>query len=93
MPATIIGLTTDPDDDAKPCWLLGDSAQTSLELPAEARWIVEQVSLWHPKLPGDLESELEAEARRSTQRPPAWVALALVGVLVVIVVLALANLR
>lgn len=90
---TTFELSTDPDDEGSPRWVLGDTPQPRLELPAEPRYIVEQVSLWNPKLSAELETELEAEARRTSQRPPAWLALALVGVLVMIIVLALANLR
>jgi hypothetical protein len=88
-----IVLDTDGEDELAPRWLLGDEPQPRLELPAESLWIVEQVSLWTPKLPDDLEGELAAEARRTAPRPPAWVALALVGVLVAIIVLALARLQ
>ena len=86
-------LSPDSDEEQAPRWVLGDTPQLRLELPAESRFIVEDVSLWNPKLPAELETELEAEARRTSQRPPAWLALALVGVLVVIIVLALANLQ
>ena len=89
---TTFELSTDSDDEHAPRWVLGDTPQPRLELPAEPRFIVEEVSLWNPKLPSELETELEAEARR-TSRPPVWLALALVGVLVLIIVLALANLQ
>ena len=90
---TTVELSTDSDDELVPRWMLGDEPQAQLQLPAEPRFIVEEVALWNPKLPSELETELEAEARRTSQRPPAWLALALVGVLVVIIVLALANLH
>ncbi len=67
---------------------IGGELQRELSLPAEPRWIVARVASWSPKLPKDLESELDAEARG---RPPlsANIAIVLVAVLMMIIAVGL----
>jgi hypothetical protein len=80
-------------NDRAPRWHRGDAPQPELVLPSESRWIVDRVDGWSPQLSADLESKLEAEARRGAARLPGWVALALVGILLLIVAVALTRLR
>ncbi len=59
--------------------------QPTLVLPEQARWFVDRVTPWSPKLDADLEQELALEVQE-TAGPPPWVPLALTGMLIAIII-------
>lgn len=61
-------------------------AQPELVLPEQARWFVDRVAGWAPRLTPELEEELSEELG-SASAPPAWVTLLLSGVLLAIIII------
>jgi hypothetical protein len=81
--------TVSMDENAGVRWIAGDHERDELVVPDESIWIVDRVDSWSPKLPPELALELEDAARRDARRPSPWTALALVGILLLIIALAL----
>lgn len=67
-------------------YLRAGDEQAVLVLPEQARWFVDRVASWTPKLTPELEEELEEQAV-SVAAPPAWVTLTLSGVLLAIIII------
>lgn len=74
-------LRFDPEDDAR-AYLVDGEPRDRLEVGEMARWFVDRVAKWQPDLPEGL---TRARDERTVARP--WMALFLVGVLLVLLVL------
>jgi len=86
LPELTIRFVTGAEEGAfEARWLVKDEPQAKLTLPIEDRWIVEQVDLWSPELPADLDEELERKERAGERRSSSPATVALVVLLVVLI--------